>query len=260
MIPSRDRNGAKSRKPTSAVDQVLLAVQLFATQSKVNTVELSDLLGVPAPAARRAMAHLVRHGLAAYDAATDSYSSTGTHGDTPPTTITVEAFVTCARPSLDYLARKTGETVHLGVRDGLGVRFLAVIESNHALRVSGRVGQLVPVHATSMGKAMLATMSNEQISALLPDTDLPRLMPRTKTTRVALIRELARIRNQGYAVNREESELGVGSVGVAVINSSQRLLGALSVAAPIDRMTEEVVARHAALLLKESVEIARQLD
>ena len=135
--------------------------------------------------------------------------------------------------TMERVAQATGETVHVGVLEGADVRFVDVVESQPALRVSGRVGTVAPLHTTSMGKAMLATMTDEQIMALLPE--LGGITPRTITKRDVLMQEVRRTRGRGYAVNREESEAVVTPVGVALTLREYGLVGAMSVATPTIR-------------------------
>ncbi len=78
--------------------------------------------------------------------------------------------VAAARPALDRLAEDTAETIHLARLDGTSVVYLATRQSQHYLRPFTRVGRRLPAHSTSLGKALLATHSDEQVRAMLPPT------------------------------------------------------------------------------------------
>ncbi|MFF8828821.1 IclR family transcriptional regulator [Streptomyces sp. NPDC015131] len=123
--------------------------------------------------------------------------------------------VALARPALDRLADETGETIHLGRLDGTGVVHLATRESRHRLRPVSRAGRRLPAHSTALGKALLATYTDDEVRALLPAT-LPALTEHTITDRERLVEELGAVREQGYAVDREENTLGLLCFGVAV--------------------------------------------
>jgi IclR family transcriptional regulator, acetate operon repressor len=153
-----------------------------------------------------------------------------------------------ARPVLESLSAATGETVHLAALEGHDVRFLDAIESPLALRVSGRVGRLLPAHATSIGKAMLASLRDDDVLALYPGEALQSVTQKTVTSRAELQAELARVRKRGYAVNDGESEDGVSSVGVSVADRRGVLVGGLSVAAPRSRMQRSKRSTYAELL------------
>ena len=152
------------------------------------------------------------------------------------------------RGHLEQLALTVGETCHLMVLDGTSVRFMASVEGPGALRVASREGVLLPAHATSGGKALLAELSQDELSALFPDGILD---PSTKriVTIPALLRQLRKVREQRFAINVEESEPGISAVGAAVYHRSGSPVAALSISTPAfrfhkERITELVDALH----------------
>jgi len=167
--------------------------------------------------------------------------------------------LSAARPVLEALAAATGETVHLGVLEGNEVPFVDAVESELALRVSGRVGRRLPAHATSLGKAMLAALTDDQVRALYPSESLPMVTAHTMTRRSDLLAELDRTRARGYARNSEESEQGVASTGIAVVHPVRGLLGAITIAVPLSRLDPQKAERHAALLLEAGRDLGARL-
>ncbi|CAM5666767.1 IclR family transcriptional regulator OS=Streptomyces rimosus subsp. rimosus (strain ATCC /DSM 40260 / JCM 4667 / NRRL 2234) OX=1265868 GN=SRIM_009320 PE=4 SV=1 [Streptomyces rimosus subsp. rimosus] len=115
--------------------------------------------------------------------------------------------VAAARPSLDRLADDTTETIHLARLDGTNVVDLATRQSQHYLRPFTRIGRRLPAHSTSLGKALLATYTDEQIRALLPEK-LDALTEHTVTDREQLIEELHLVRELGYAVDPRGEHAG----------------------------------------------------
>jgi DNA-binding IclR family transcriptional regulator len=143
--------------------------------------------------------------------------------------------VAAARPTLDRLADDTTETIHLARLDGTNVVYLATRQSQHYLRPFTRVGRRLPAHSTSLGKAILATHTDDHIRRLLPEK-LDGLTEHTITDREKLIEELARIRHHGYAVDHEENTLGLRCFGIA-IDYRTPARDAVSVSAPVARLT-----------------------
>lgn len=117
------------------------------------------------------------------------------------------------------------------VLEGNGARFIDCVEGTHVLRVGSRVGMLLPAHCTSGGKALLAELSTDQLSALYP-RDLPGSPGGAAIQRTALRRQLAAVRRRGYATNFEESERGIVAVGACVRDSVGRAVAGLAVAVP----------------------------
>jgi DNA-binding IclR family transcriptional regulator len=146
------------------------------------------------------------------------------------------------RPLLLDLAAATGETVSLLVLEQDTVHFVDSIESQQTVRVSARLDARMPAHATSAGKAMLAAMTPAEVEAIYPADRVVTVTGNTLTTRARLLDELAEVRAAGFATNFEESEVGLGAVGMAVLGQHRRPVAAFAVAGPMQRMTGEYVA------------------
>jgi DNA-binding IclR family transcriptional regulator len=144
-----------------------------------------------------------------------------------------------ARPILEELRDQLNETVHLGIPYGQNILYVEGVESRHQLRSGSRVGTFVPAHCISLGKALLAALSREELRHLYPEAKLPALTGRTLTTLAELERQLAKIRRTGFARSRAESAEGIGSIAVAITDRHGVARGALSVSAPLTRVTPE---------------------
>ena len=159
-----------------------------------------------------------------------------------------------AADELRRLRDLTGETSYLAVMDGSSVLSIGRFEGAHSQRSSAVLGTLKPLHCTSQGKAILAHLSDDQKTRLLPDP-LPALTERTITDRRMLDMELARTRARGYALDDEEIALGTRCVGAAVLNARGVPVAAISVAGPSFRMT----AKRAEYLGPEIQDAAAQI-
>jgi DNA-binding IclR family transcriptional regulator len=164
-----------------------------------------------------------------------------------------------ATPVMRTLSEQLRETTHVGMLDGANVRFVAAIEGPAAVRVASRLGRIMPAHCTSTGKVMLAQLPRTELRALLPDEQLERITTSSIGSRTELEAELDRIRERGYAINREESEEGVASVAVPIPTHAPGLRLALNAAAPTYRLDGGRHASVAAALIKAAKEIGDQL-
>jgi DNA-binding IclR family transcriptional regulator len=156
--------------------------------------------------------------------------------------------VLAARPVMDWLSEETGETVHHGRLLGSDVVYLAKRESRFMVRVHSSVGQRIPAHAASLGKAILADETDEWVLDRLPST-LVTLTPNTLTDPDALLADLALSRARGYASEWQESDNGLGCVAVSIPGPS-RTRDALSFAVPVVRLEGDRQAELAELLLQ----------
>jgi len=139
-----------------------------------------------------------------------------------------------AQPVLDWLNEQTGETVHHGRLTGADIVYLAKRESRFMVRVHSSVGQRIPAHAASLGKAILAAEPDDWVVRHLR-WPLVALTANTITDRAALLADLATARQRGYASEWQESDIGLGCVAVAVPGPGGAR-DALSLAVPVTRL------------------------
>jgi len=138
-----------------------------------------------------------------------------------------------AGPAMDRLQEATGETVSLTVLQGDEILFIDKRTANGQIQVVNPIGTRLPAHATGSGKAMLALLPDEALRRLYPHPAMPQRTPLTLASRQALESALKVVRGHGYALDEEESEVGVWAAASAIQDASGFPVGALSVFAPI---------------------------
>ena len=161
-----------------------------------------------------------------------------------------------AQPYLEAINQATGETVHLAALQGDNVVTLAVREARHAVRVdTGRIGKLEAPHATSVGKAILAWLPEDEIRRIVSG-GMKRYTEKTVTEIPALLESLRIVRRNGYAIDREEYLPGVICVGAAIRDQAGTVIGAISASTPAMRASDE----HVALMRDEITAATRGLS
>ena len=163
-----------------------------------------------------------------------------------------------SRAQMYSLAEMTGETVQLAVFDHLSVLYIRILESRQAVRMSTIAGSRAPAHCTSVGKVLLAYQPAEVVKQVA-DQGLKRFTTNTITDSSALNEELASIRTKGYAIDDEEIEVGLRCVAAPVRNHTGRVIAAISVAAPVQRMTKKNVQTTAPTVVAAADAISRRL-
>ncbi|MDP0930068.1 IclR family transcriptional regulator [Paracoccus onubensis] len=119
---------------------------------------------------------------------------------------------------------------YLGQQLGAKAIYLLCVQSNGPIAIRNTPGELTLLHSTAMGKVLLSALSDDQVHALLGPGPLEKVTPHTISDPEVLIDELAEVRNDGFAYVREETLLGVISVGAPVFDASNRIVASLSVA------------------------------
>ena len=146
-----------------------------------------------------------------------------------------------ASPYMEELARETGEVIHLAVLDGADIVYLEKKGQGQVLTVATRVGGRNPAYASSMGKILLADLPESELKRVLGPGKLKKLTPNTITEMPRLLEELGRIREQGFALDNEETFPGIRCVGAPIRDSGGRVIAAVSVTVPLQRMSDERV-------------------
>jgi DNA-binding IclR family transcriptional regulator len=141
-----------------------------------------------------------------------------------------------ARPILWELWKSTSETVNLAVLDQGSVLYVEVIESAHEFRLASRVGARRSPHATALGKALTAYLPDERRERVLSAISFQPLTPKTIMNLVQFRQELAIVRQQGYAVDEEETTLGARCVSAPILGADREILAAVSVSGPVTRI------------------------
>lgn len=146
-----------------------------------------------------------------------------------------------ARPYLEKLRDISGEAVHLVIREGDELVYVDKVESENTIRMYSTIGRKGVLYATSVGKALLALSPQEEVASYWNRTEVIAQTPQTIVDFPAFLRELERIRQEGYALDREENELGVKCVGAAIRDYTGKAVAAISVSGPAQRMTPKVL-------------------
>jgi len=163
-----------------------------------------------------------------------------------------------ARPMLEELFRLTNETVSLYVLAGEQRVCADCIESSERLRVVVRVGEHMPLHAGSAGKALLAFMPPEEVERIL-SRPLERMTAKTVVSKEGILRELKQVRANGFATSHSERFEDVIGVAAPVFDGRGMVVAALNVAGPSQRFTDQSVAKLRPRLLDLAQKISRLL-
>jgi DNA-binding IclR family transcriptional regulator len=156
------------------------------------------------------------------------------------------------------LGESTGETVQLALLDHLSVLYIRIRESKQAVRMSSSLGSRAPAHCTSVGKALLAHQPAELVAQVV-ENGLKRYTMNTITDPAALVEELASVRAKGYAVDDEEIEVGLRCVAAPIRDHSGHVVAAVSVAAPVQRMTKKNILSTVPGVVAAAEAISRRL-
>ncbi|SKC86133.1 IclR family transcriptional regulator [Maledivibacter halophilus] len=145
-----------------------------------------------------------------------------------------------SKPYLDELSNKYGETVHLAINMNNKVLCVQKTSTNRTLTVTPGEGGTHYIHATSVGKSLLAFSDKEKTEKFIEGTDFVKLTQKTITDKEELKEELEKIRKNKVAVDMEESEIGLICIGAPILSRSGKAIAAISLSIPDSRLTHNI--------------------
>jgi IclR family pca regulon transcriptional regulator len=165
-----------------------------------------------------------------------------------------------ARPDLERLSRETGETVSHAVLDGLEIVYVDRIRNRQIVGVVLGMGSRLPAHCTSMGKAILAFLPDEQLGARLDGSQLKACTANTIANVETLKADLIKVRKQGYAVNNQELAIGLRAVAAPIRGEDGSVVAAINVSGSTETISRSRLRQELApLLMKTASEISQVL-
>ena len=217
-------------------------LELFAGGSpELTQTEISERLGLPVPTVHRLVKLLTERGWLVRDPASRRLRL----GLGAARLLPAVRLPDLAREPLRAMAERTGETVNLAALDGGDVLYLVSETGTNLLTLRSHVGLRLPVHATALGKCLLAQLDDEAARAAAGDEPYEPLTPKTLTTWDKLHANLVRVRRDGVAYSREEFELGLNSIAVPLPWVDPDGPVAVNVSLPSSRAGREATARLA---------------
>jgi DNA-binding IclR family transcriptional regulator len=237
----------------AAAARILREFDKHSTQLGVS--QLARRVGIGKSTAHRIIWTLVDEGLLEKVDETGLFRLTTTMRSLGSSAETAQRLHEAATMPLDHLRTLTAGTLHIAILDGTDVLYLERREGPGTITVFRRVGARNAAHVTSSGKVLIAFLPPEHRDRLVEGMRLAPRTPRTITSRTAFVAELAKVRHQGFAENRGESEPGMCSIAAPIRDPLGRVVASVSVAQYVEDM--DAGLRH---LARPVVETAKRIS
>ena len=241
-----------------SVDRALLILEMLADTVQAGVTEIADELGVHKSTASRLIAVLEARGFVEQISERGKYrlgfavARLARSGASQPDLVKVSQDI------CDGLSVEVGETANLAVLDG--DRIINIVEAIGPAEITLRtwVGQSCPAYATSSGKVLLSGLDAADVRARL-GVAMESFTETTVSSPADLLRQLAAVRDRGWASVAEELEVGLNAVAAPVHDAHSQVIAALSVSGPAYRLGEERFAEVSMLTIAAADAISRRL-
>ncbi len=243
-------------KPVKVVAKTFKVIELLNAEKQLSLAELSKQAELPKPTAYRILDTLQGLGYVDHDPATQRFSLgsrfiTFIKNSGPGTDL-----ITLAEPYMEKLGTTFGETVNLAKLIDDQIIYIRILESGHSFRISDNIGDRASVHSTAIGKAIAAFLPPDQLARVLSQNVYTPFTRKTINDEPSLRKELAIVREKGYALDDEEGHDGVLCVGAPLFNKEHLVFAAMSLSMPKVRAKKKALAG----MLRELPKLALQLS
>jgi DNA-binding IclR family transcriptional regulator len=211
-------------------------VQRGNTQKGVAFVEVASAVPFARTTVHRILYSLEKLGYIEKDEIKAHYQLAAKFHDLTGPAIQFRRLQSLAKSVMQNLLLRFGETINLGVLEDGQVTYIDVLQSSSSLRIAAVPGERNPVHCTSLGKAMLAFLPENEVRAILEQYPLVKKTPRTITQKKHLLVHLASVRERAVALDLEENLTGVICVAAPIFDKTGRVIAGISLSGPASRM------------------------
>lgn len=241
------------RDHIQSLERGLAVLHAFdAEQPNPTLAEIATATGLARPVVRRILLTLQHLGYVETEAGrwslTPRVLSIGQHYTAS------HALIELAQPHMVCLAERTQESASLGALDGTEVVYIARVPIRRVLNVHATPGTRVPVHATSLGRVLLAWAPSHQVDHVISETGMPQLTPHTITDLETFHQTLRTVRQQGWSIVISEREEGLISLSAPICDHTGHVVAALACSTSTGRSTPEKVRQHVVPLLQQTAE------
>jgi DNA-binding IclR family transcriptional regulator len=226
--------------PFTSIDRAIDILGMFNIRNQeLSALEISKQLGIPLSTTYKYLDTLLKKGFFSKDPSTKKYSlgiSIFKMGIVAAEKI---SFIDITQPHISSLAEKCGETVILTVINGWEALCVKEIESPRLVKLTVKQWATIPLYAGASSKILLAYQNDSFIDDLIKNTGLKPVNENTITDPVKLKKELASIRDNGFATSESEVDSGAGAIAAPIFDHKRKLVAGITIAGPDERLFNE---------------------
>lgn len=257
--PRLQRSAQDAGTSVQAIDRCIAVLSAVAAADGLTLTDLAQRAGLVPSTAHRILSTLEAHHFVFHDEQRGLWLIGVRAFEVGTAFLRNRRLAGIGRVVMHALMERTGETVNLGIEDGGEVVFISQVESHGALRAFFRAGSRAAIHASGVGKALLAQLSEGQVRDILHRRGLAKFTDRTLVAPAALFKELAEIRGRGFAIDDEERTLGMRCVAAPIYNEYGEAIAGVSLSGPSVRITAERIGEFGPLVKRAAEEITASI-
>ena len=256
-----DDEFTEGRQPESvaAVLKVFAILQALAQREETGISDLSVKLAMPKATVYRFLQTMKTLGFVRQESDSEQYGLGIKLYELGSKALVNPDLIDLAKHHMQMLADQTGETVHLGTLIDSEIIYVHKVDSRHMLGMYSRIGRRAPLHCTAIGKVLMAWEHPERRERILASAEFTRFRDKTIVDHAAFLKELGRVRAQGFGEDREEFDDHIRCLGVPIFDRLNQPVAGLSVSFPTFRYDAAAAPKVVAMLQAASRDISAHL-
>lgn len=242
-----------------ALDRGLRILEILSEQTEMSITELADMLDVDKSTVSRLVETLRQHDMVQLNKSTKKYRMGFRilhFGKTLEKNLNI---IDIARPILKDVSGKLSENVHLCAFNNTMAYVIDQVVRDSGYSISATIGMIEPMHASSVGKCILAYRPEHSLRQMLNHYDYVKYTEKTIQDQDSLMRELAKIKRQGYALDDEEVSVGIRCVAVPIFSFGNQVRYSIGISLLASLMPDHKVKGYADKLSRAAAKISREL-
>jgi IclR family KDG regulon transcriptional repressor len=264
MAPSAPQQRTKPKNMVQSIERAFLILDALSQQPQgLSLGDLSGKIGLSKGTTHRLVSSISYFDYARQDPSSKKYHLGFKLVELGNLLLRQLDLRNAAKPYLIDLAASVAETVHLVVRDydeALYIDKVDLHSKQAGLQMVSSLGSRIPMHCSSVGKVILAHLSDDEISGIVASQGLSERTANTITDLAELKKHLEIVRRKGYAVDDEENEKGIRCVAAPILNESGKIVAAVSISGPTVRLTMNQIQNTLSGKVRETgMKISREL-
>lgn len=242
-----------------SIDRAVAIIECFSeNRHELKLSEIAHMLGLNKSTVHGILTTLKYHGLIAQDEITQKYRLGIRFISFGGLVINSLDITNVAYPVIERICEKIEETVHIAMLDGPDVVYIEKKECNKSIKTTTKIGGRIPAYFTADGKIILSYMEKEKLKELLPK-NIKKLTSNTITDKHKLLETLLEVKDNGYAIDYEETVQGLICVAAPIFDHTGSVRYSLSTTGPTVRMTEEKIAEYIHIIKDAAKEISYRI-
>lgn len=250
----------ETKNPVQSAERIFQVMEVLADNGEMGLMELSAMLGLHKSTVHRLLMSLIYMGYAKQNETTQKYMLSYKVVNMASKVLDRTDVLQVAKPYMERLSDLSGETVHLVQREENNILYIYKIEAKvGTIRMVSHVGMVHPMYCSGVGKAIMATLSEDEVKQIWNESIIEKKTDKTITDFARMQEVLAEVRENGYALDDEENEKGVRCIAACLYGHQKEVKYAFSISGPTSRMTKERVKELSVDMLKVQEELSREL-